>query len=617
MLLTGPISLVTALAASTWLTFCLVVLGAAVRLLWQRPGWPAGGLSVVAGQGAATAMLLCSLSWRITGEVDAGLLALVCIVLAGTTQAVLRTRAAAHPARTVLEGLAPNRFDLVAMAIAAACVLAPLLREGWASWNPYSDLPSYIGSAYQWLDPTGFAATHSDYFGQGIAWRASFEKPMVTGLFVVASSAGVPPWLAFAPIMVVALFIMTGSAMSAISSSIRPTGYVGAAAVTVTTMSAVPMSRFHEASIGQVLGAAMCANLIATFLGHAHGWAGAIRAGAVAAVAMGANFTLVLGFSLVLVAQILWLDTRRGSPAGRTLAQVSRSIVIMVVMLIPFASSLAQSASIQATGDQGYRLPLTSPLAVLGLWPAPQLGLPNPVTIAMWVIAIVATLWARRTSGAGPLSAPARLLVASSLSTTTLLALRFGPSNYIVLKIIALQIWVLAPFALAAALSWPRVAPSARRLVRPVAVVSIALGVAYPLYTSPLEVDGAELHSPVLAALPSINIALTDERDSAFAGVTIPSESVVVTDTNLLVAFPARTRAIPCAIERTCQSAMADRHASRRHVWSCHPPLRRRVRTTAVRRQQYPGVRVVVWRLGQAEVGPDGGLEAMPPAPCD
>ena len=437
----GAVSPLGAVAAAVWLILGLATVGVAVQLLWPKPTWPASGLAGIAGRGAAVAMVAVATSWVLLGDVRFGIVALATLVGAALAVTITRTRPRPMGARHFASGL-----DGWAFGLAVAAVLVPLVLDGWASWIPFPDLPSYVGSAYYWQDAGGYASAHMDYFGQGIIWRAEFEKPMVTGLFVFADTLRLPPRLAFPPLMITSIFVLMGTLAALMARVFHASRRVAVASVTVTTFAVVALSRVYEASIGHVVSAALCAVLISTFLACPPGWSGAIRGGVLLAAAFGSNFTLMLGFGPTLTVLILWLNGRLGVPMKDTLAQLLRTGLVAGLLLMPFAGLLQTSFQIQSTGAQGRDIPLATPLAVLGLQPHLDSPIPTWVDRGMWVGALAAGLWLRRRSGALPLSKTAILLLVTVLGSTAAIAVAFGPTNYTVLKIIAMQTWVVMPF---------------------------------------------------------------------------------------------------------------------------------------------------------------------------
>lgn len=547
-LITGLVSVLVGLLPA----FCyFVIVGLALRVL-AGPGRLPDGLFLTAALGVAASGYLVTVGYVLFRTLTPviGTVGLAAAAVLGA--ALWRRRPPVPSWRALVDGA-----DLAGLC-GALLGLAPVLAFGRRYWTMGThDFPNYMASVHVWLGLAGegpdFRARHPDAWGDYMADRAGFEKPVVTGLMVIVRTVGrVQPESQLALFMLLALGILIAALVTAVREQFGLGTWWATACVLAPVLSLGPMARIHHGQVGQALSLALLAAFLAVVPSVARtrsrgGTLGmTVLLAVLVAAATGANFTLVLGAAPVIVAFAvlrLTVTTRR---IGRVLRRLVPVAVFTVVFSVPLIPLYLVSLRLQGPGD-GYPVPLPSPLTLIGVDPPRELG-----TVA-WALVGWAVVAAAGAVGCGwlvrrrPARAVGPVVVFAAVTLTGLgLFLYYGPESYNSHKWLVMVSPLIGSFLLGALLRPGRPGPTA--LGRPAvlvccvvaAVLSHRAGSAMTIVLSE-EVYALE-DAPALEDVQILNIDLGRSdtgviSEAGVAGLLVPSAQVHMVST-----YPALQR---------------------------------------------------------------------------
>jgi hypothetical protein len=250
---------------------------------------------------------------------------------------------------------------------------------------------------------------------------------------------------------------------------------------------------------------------------------------------LGSDFTLVVGALPTAVVAMVWLAFLGGVTVRRAIIRLLIIAAIAAVVCAPFVSMFLFSFVNQTSGEQGFDVPLASPLALIGQQFSLVSSLPQSRTLVEWAIALAAVLvvlliGARR-------SITARILIvllAVAVGTFAYLAEKLGITNYASHKWTAFVISTIMPLVLAQLLTVRR--PVIRRIVLPVAacatasslVIAVFASIAVPVVIPPELMALAS--NQTLAKTNQLNISLAGDAYNALAPLVVPSKHVTVVE---------------------------------------------------------------------------------------
>lgn len=534
------------------------VVGAALRVLLGRWVRLPRGLGVTVGLGLALAVVAVSVGYVVSGEATAVIVPLLglsaILVLAAVVQAVGRRHEAGERLRPGLATLIPVPSDAVALG-AAFVALGPVLRYGLTSWTAFAaDFPDYAASAQVWLSNSSggatFLQTHPDPFGSWQLHRAVTEKPMATALLVIVDRiAGVRPYSALTPVMLLSLFVLVSALFTLARTALRGPARIAVPAVLVSTFSVVPMSRVFDAQLGHVVAVALASVVLVLLAGsgppveRVGKWVFAGVAAVTIAACVGSNPTLILGTSLTLGALAVWLALPWCASFRAVAAQWARVAALTALLSVPFASWYAVSLALQTTGEPGYEIPLAGPLSLIGLQTS-LADAPGPREVLLqWALLLGAGgcgyLVYKRSHRGVPASG---LLVVLTLANGVAIAATHGLDNYATHKWLAVAVSLVVPMVLVRLVCLA--APNARRWIGiPLAGLAVCgAAISWMAGTSLRYVASDDLlalsHDARLAVAGTVNISLGSIYENSTAPLVIAGKEYVVANSTYAEGAP-------------------------------------------------------------------------------
>ena len=511
---TSGLGLLLATAAPVLAYFALV--GLAVRLLLFRVAVPAG-LGMLVGMGAAVASLTLTLSFVLTRTLTptvwalawgSGAVVLVAL-LVGRGALLRRWRRLVCPSDAVGLG-------------AALAILVPVLGYGQRPWTlGAGDFVRYAGSVRVWASEAGedgdYLSRYLDDFGELMYARGMHEKPVVTAIMTVLDTVGgVSPERQLTLLTFVFLAVGVAAMTALVRDLFRIRVGLACLAVLPGAFSSVVLFRVYEAQGGQVVALA----LLAVLLVLVHALARAARAdtaavglvlGVVGAAALGSNSSLILGAAPTLAALGLYLMSREGLPVPVALGRLILPTLVATGLSAPLWPLFAWSMRSQGTGEAGYPIPLSSPLALVGLerlsGPVGGLG-----ALLAWGLFLLLLFGVWR-SVHRPVETWRLLVVRCALLVVAnglLLMGLFGLDSYNANKWLALVLPLVSPLILASFLTLRRgqVFAASRTTVAYCSLASLLVGAQLGTqirHVIPQDVLELE-HSAVLAGVDMLNI---------------------------------------------------------------------------------------------------------------
>ncbi len=533
----GVVSAAACIVLASWFV------GAGLHLFLVRLGFALRGAAFTVGLGLMSAVFLIEMGYFLVGNVFALLVPGVLASLGSSAFAIVQAIRGHAGTRDTLRTLVPTWTDWLT-GVATLLVLYPLIRLGLVYYTDFiNDFPNYAASAEQWWSTSGvgpdFLHKHPDNFGRYQLFRAELEKPTSTATFVFGTLVtGVPGYALLGPITVVTVLLLIGTVASVIERVFGCRAFVATAAALVPALSIIPMSRLHDAQVGQAIAVAFLAVLLYASVVLVDAPDGrqiivaVTVAGMLLATTVGANPTLILGAGISWGALALWLAHRTQTPWRLTLTRFAGAGVVATLFSIPAIDGYRISLREQTGGAQGYDIPLPSPLAAVGL----QLDLNDVAgtgqTLVAWAMLattlIVSTvLLARQRSYWVTVGLAGAVIVNGAL-----IMLKTSTDNYAAHKWEATVIAIVTPFLLARVVS---LVPADRRRIAEAGLVVLAAASAVVSWRAsddvpikvPLPVfELAE--SPLLADLDVVNVDLGDIYENSIAAMAVPSDQVVL-----------------------------------------------------------------------------------------
>lgn len=533
----GVVSAAACIVGAAWL------FGAAVHLYLAKLGFGVRGAALAVGMGLAAAALTIQLGYFLVDNVLVVLIpaAAASLVYSGVT--VVRAVRGDTTARAALRSLTPSATDWCT-SVTATVVLFPLIRLGLVYFTTFvNDFPSYAASTEQWLSKSklapDFLDKHPDFFGLGQHQRAEHEKPSATGVLVFARvTSGVPSYSLLGPLTVVSVLVLAGNLAAAIRSVFQSRAITASSAALIAVFSIVPMSRVHDAQLGQALAVAFLAvllhsvALVARADGRTQSLAASVLVGLLVAVTVGANPTVVLGAAISWGALAVWMAYHLQVPWLATLKRAAAAAAVALVVSWPAIDGYRTSVNAQATGAAGYDVPFPSPLAAVGLQFDLGAVTRTGQTLAAWAFvgaaAVVATLVLSRSRT----YLAAFALVATIVINGLIVGGKFGAVNYATHKWIAVVLVVVTPFLLARLVA---LVPIDRRRMAAGGLATLALASVLVSWRASDDVPsrtplGLFLlpDSSQLAELDTVNVVLDDTYQNSLAPLVIPADHVVL-----------------------------------------------------------------------------------------
>lgn len=479
--ITGLASVLIGLAPA----FCyFLIVGFAARVLVGPIRLP-DGLFLTAALGAAASGYLVTVGYVLFRVLSPGIWAvgLAAVVVLGV--AMWRGHPPVSSWRTLVNGA-----DLAGL-LGALLALAPMLAFGRRYWTQGThDFPNYMASVHVWLGLAGegpdFGTRHPDAWGDYMAHRASFEKPVVTGLMVIVRNVGrVQPESQLAIFMLLALGILIAALVTAVREQFGLATWWATACVLAPVLSLGPMARIHHGQVGQALSLALLAVFLAVvpFLARTrpgrHALGMAVLLAVLVVAATGSNFTLVAGTSPVIAALAVLRLTATLQRLGRVLGRLTLVAMFTAALSVPLVPLYLVSLGIQGPGDAaGYPVALPSPLTLIGVDPPRTLGTATWVLV-VWAVAAAAAaagcVWLVRRR---PSQAVGPVAVCAAVTLTGLaLFVYYGPESYNSHKWLVMVTPLIGSFLLGALLGAgrPRLTAPARSAVVVCCVIATVL----------------------------------------------------------------------------------------------------------------------------------------------
>lgn len=532
---------VTALA-----TAYLVVVGSAVRIGLSRVVTPARGLGLSVGLGLAASGAAVTLAFVVLGDAVTPVVvvggAAVLVLLAVAVRAALP---GGTGARAALADLLPTRWDAVAL-VAGAVVLAPLAAHGLAYWTSLAnDFPSYVGSVETWVADSGhgaapFRSTHPDAFGAFQERRAMYEKPMATGMLVVAALAGgTPAYGLLGPMTAVSFIAFLATLLTLVRRSVRLGDTLTALVVLVPTFSIVPFSRVVDAQLGHLLALTLLVTLLAVLVAPVRTgtgrWAAGghvVAVGVVAAATVGTNATLVLGTGIGTAALLAWLVHAHGLPWRRVALRTAAGAAVAVAVSAPVLDWYLRSLRNQTTGELGYPVPLASPFSLIGMQTTLRATSPTGQALLEWVVVLVGALLVYLAAKRRRPGLPATgVLVLGTVANGALIVAVNDLTSYATHKWMSVAVALVVPFVLARAVERAAAASAgwttagASLLTAGSTAIAVAAATATPVVVPTTVLDLAD--DPRLSGPRTVNVALGDLYLDSIAPYAVPAQHVV------------------------------------------------------------------------------------------
>lgn len=554
-------SALSVLGASSALLLYALLIGFGVRAALARAVQLPLGLGLIAGTGLSLTALLMVFSHVALGRVSLPVVPLAILAAVAIALDLHHRRSVARasvPAERPVEttpGLGPrNALHREAVAVLLTLLLMlPVLQFGLTAWTlGTNDFPSYAASAEIWLgSPSAFREQHPDAFGKLQLDRQAYEKPIATAMLALLSQvSGQPPYRLLAPLLAVLMFIAVSSLLLVMVRRFRIGLPAAALALVLPTFSVVPLSRLYDAQPGQVASLALLACLLAVLTtadarrDNVARLQFALLAGVVGAAALGTNFTLVVGSSIMLCALVVWLLASDWLSLRQKLPAVLLGAVAAAVLSAPMAGMYLRSFQRQTSGDPGFDIALADPLSLIGQQISLVHVAPQSQVLLTWIVVILAIAAGLAARPAGRFANTLALVVlAAAVVNVALIGVRLGWNNYATHKWFALFIALAMPLAIAALISLLRDRSRAAlmALMVPLALSSVAwggvrLGYSIDYVISPDLI--ALRQSEELAALPALNIRLGGAHENSVAALVVPTDRVIVTGRTYAAASP-------------------------------------------------------------------------------
>jgi hypothetical protein len=545
---------VAVLVATLALVTALTAVGAAVRLCASSALRLPAGLGVTAGLGAAAVSVPVALVFALGGRAVTAVWAVLgATVAAWLAAAVLRVRR-----RRGLSGLlgaagtavGATRLDLVAVGVTLVAMV-PIARHGLTYWTTgANDFPSYAASVDVWSSGgdrgAAFLDEHPDAYGEYQLWRAQTAKPMATALLLLATRVtGLAAAQLLTPVSMLLLFVLASALLSVTVTLTPGRRWPVAVATVVPLLSVVPLARVYDAQPGQGAAVALLAVLLAVATAERRTpglWVVAAVAAFVGAAALGMNPTLVVGSGpavAAVLAGVCW--RRRGSQGATPLAALLLAAAGAFVLSLPFLGGYVSLGSSEADGTGGFDIPLASPASLVAL----QRTLEDGGRLWSWLLvlgvgaAVFVVLRLRRPGPWWP-----ALVVAGVVANGGALMLVYGEDDYTFHKFLALAIALVMPLVLAVVVG--RVSlRRARTALAGIGLVAAAGSVnavvtadAVPVVVSDDLWDIAG--DPRVAALPEVNVRVSNIYEVPLLATLLENESIVVTELTYAPSHPPR-----------------------------------------------------------------------------
>lgn len=510
-------------------------------------------LGITAGIGLSLTALLMVYSYRLLENVSLPIIPLAAAALLsiGVRIYLDRSKGASRAAdlrMTLLKGMRFATSDEALRelfpALLTVIVLYPVLGYGLTSWTRgIVDLPNYASSAEIWMNSAEiFSQKHQDIFGDLQLWRAAFEKPTVTAIMSLTSIlTAYPPYQLLSPTLAILLFIGLSSLLILTRVIFKVGSLTASLVISLPTFSIVPISRVYDGQPGQVASVAILSCLLAVLATPAYrkGVIGKLLIAALAAVvgtaALGTNFTLVAGSSVMLGATFLWALSRKPQQFHKVWQSAAFGFVATLVLSVPMARMYLVSISFQTEQTDEYNVPFASPLALIGQQVSlSDVASQNQVLLSWCLIiaTMLVAIWARPSGRFRWLFD--LILLSGTIINALVIALRFGWPNYSTHKWLGLFIAFAVPLLLAYGVSLFR---GRDRIAMVMLLIPLAVTSAYIGTRRGLEIqnvvsnDMLELkNNEYLKNQKIINIRLGDIQENSIAALVMPSQRVVVAE---------------------------------------------------------------------------------------
>jgi hypothetical protein len=528
-----------------WPTFlialCGVLIGTAAKVSVQRTVTFPNSLGLTMGIGLAVAMVAIALSHQLLHSAQVLILPLLIFSFLIVVWSIWR--------QSTKVWIFCSWTDLVAFA-ASLFLLFPMLKFGLTAWTAGThDFPSYASSAQIWMtSATAFLELHPDNFGTLQLDRASFEKPMTTSLLVLASwITSVPSYQLLSPLMLISAFLLISSLLTVANYVCRLNIFLSSLVVLLPTYSIIPVSRIHDAQLGQVLAVSLFVCTAALFLTISNK---KFRGGAastsliiaiVAAAALGSNLTLILGSALAMVGTLYWLFFWQSDRLTQNIQISIISLFFILMISSPFYDMYFRSFMGQSNGIPGFPIPFPSVFSLIGN----QFELKSVSYLmqellywSIFIASIILYIYYKKIHHSN------FVLIVFILLNFTLIALVTGIENYAVHKWIAFSIPLVIPLVFSRAVSG---VDARAKLFLMVLMTPLVCSAGFIVFingekiTMHISKDLLALkENAALANESTLNIELENIQENSIAALIVPSRTVNVTGITYAPPTPPR-----------------------------------------------------------------------------